>query len=247
MARRRRRSDVRGLPRLVRDDVLRLLPRAAAHPRLPDRSRLLVRVALEEREPALAGDVDLGEHDRQLRCVAALGNRAVVPRLRHTDRLGRRLHRQPRWICSARTACSPASPSSRSSRFTARRSSRLRTAGALATVPRPSPGGSRSPPRCSALAYLAWTVAVAMDRNDKDLLPARYSCRGRDRGARARGRLPVRGEDRARVRDDGASATISLVATLFVVAVPARNGLEHRLREQPHRGRRCVVPLRAHR
>ena len=45
--------------------------------------------------PALAVDVDVGEHDRQLRRVAALGDRAVVPRLRRPDRLGRRLHRQP--------------------------------------------------------------------------------------------------------------------------------------------------------
>ena len=45
--------------------------------------------------PALALDVDVGEHDRQLRCVAALGNRAVVPRVRRADQLGRRLHGRP--------------------------------------------------------------------------------------------------------------------------------------------------------
>ena len=38
-------SDVRGLPGLVRDDVLGLLPRAAAPPVLPDHPRRLVRVA----------------------------------------------------------------------------------------------------------------------------------------------------------------------------------------------------------
>ena len=45
LARRRRGRDVRRLPGVVRDDVLRLLPRAAAHPRAADRARGLVRVA----------------------------------------------------------------------------------------------------------------------------------------------------------------------------------------------------------
>ena len=58
LARRRRRSDVRGVPGLVRDDVLGLLHRAAAGARLPDRPRRLVRVAREEREPALAARLD---------------------------------------------------------------------------------------------------------------------------------------------------------------------------------------------
>ena len=45
LAGRRGRSDVRGVPGLVRDDVLRVLPRPAAHPLLPDRPRRLVRMA----------------------------------------------------------------------------------------------------------------------------------------------------------------------------------------------------------
>ena len=51
----RRRRDLRRLPGLVRDDVLRLLHRAAADPRPADRPRGLVRVAREARHPALAG------------------------------------------------------------------------------------------------------------------------------------------------------------------------------------------------
>ena len=39
LARGRRRRDLRGVPGLVRDDVLRLLPRAAADPRAADRAR----------------------------------------------------------------------------------------------------------------------------------------------------------------------------------------------------------------
>ena len=67
LARRRGRRDVRGVPGLVRDDVLGLLPRAAAHPLLPDHPRRLVRVAREERQPALARRLDRREHARQLR------------------------------------------------------------------------------------------------------------------------------------------------------------------------------------
>ncbi len=95
LARRGRRRHVRGVPGLVRDDVLGLLPRAPAHPLLPHRPRRLVRVALEERDASLAVDVDVGEHDRQLRRVAALGDRTLVSRVRRPDRLGRRLHRRP--------------------------------------------------------------------------------------------------------------------------------------------------------
>ena len=54
LARRRRRRDLRRLPGLVRDDVLGLLPRAAARPLLPDRPRRLVRVA-RRRARARAG------------------------------------------------------------------------------------------------------------------------------------------------------------------------------------------------
>ena len=54
LARGRRRRDVRRVPGLVRDDVLRLLHRAAADPRAADRPRGLVRVAREARRLALA-------------------------------------------------------------------------------------------------------------------------------------------------------------------------------------------------
>src|SRR5262245_41073167 len=58
LARRRGRGDVRSLPRLVRDDVLGLLPGVPAAPLLPDRPRRLVRVARKEREPGLAPCLD---------------------------------------------------------------------------------------------------------------------------------------------------------------------------------------------
>ena len=54
LARRRRRRDVRGVPGLVRDDVLRLLHRAAARPRAADRPRGLVRVTRSPSTPMRA-------------------------------------------------------------------------------------------------------------------------------------------------------------------------------------------------
>ena len=39
-------------------------------------------------------------------------------------------------------------------------------------MPRAAARGLSSPPRSSARAFLAWTVAVAVDRNDKRRLPA---------------------------------------------------------------------------
>ena len=97
MARRRRRRDVRGVPDLVRDDVLGLLHRPAARSLLPDHPRGLVRVALEEREPALADGLALGERGRQLRRIADLGRRARQPPLRRPDQLERRFHAADFW------------------------------------------------------------------------------------------------------------------------------------------------------
>ena len=93
LARRRRRRDVRGLPGLVRDDVLRLLHRPAAAARVPDRARALVRVARAARALALARPLGLGEHDRQPRRRADLGRRVLEPALRRADQLQRRLRR----------------------------------------------------------------------------------------------------------------------------------------------------------
>ena len=138
---------------------------------LPDHSGRLVRVALEERDSRLAVDVDVGEHDRQLRRVAALGHRAVVPRLRRPDRLRTATSPATSWTSSARTACSRESRSWRSSRSTGRRSSRSARRASCATAPRRAARKLAIPAAVLAAVYLAWTVAVAMDRNDKDLFP----------------------------------------------------------------------------
>ena len=106
--------------------------------------------------------------------------------------------------------------------------------------------------RLAIPAAVARRCVPRLDRRGRDgsqrqgSLPARDSCRGRDRGARAGGRLPVREEHRARVRDDGARDDLAR-GDAVRVALPARDGVEHRLREQPHRRRRGVVALRARR
>ena len=48
----------------------------------------------------------------------------------------------------------------------------LRTGGELCDAPPPRRDGSASRPRSSSRGFLAATVAVAVDRNDRDVLPA---------------------------------------------------------------------------
>ena len=123
LARRRRRRDLRRLPGLVRDDVLGLLPRAAAHPRLPDRPRASRSSgARRARRPRWRAVVDVGEHDRELRRVADLG-RSGSSNLLYGVPIDseRRLHRQPSGISSARTrVLAGRRGRARSSRSTAR-------------------------------------------------------------------------------------------------------------------------------
>ena len=95
-----------------------------------------------------------------------------------------------------------------------------------------------------AAVYLAWTVAVAMDRNEKDLfppvVPAALGIAALvlavvfvyDRSQRPGLRDDRRSRDRA--RRDAVHRPLS-----------ARHGLEHGIPEQPHRGRRLVDALRA--
>ena len=187
--------------------------------------------------------MDVGEHDRQLRRVAALGNRAVVPPLRHPDRLGRRLHRQPPG--SVQPVQRVRGHRRRGAVRVPRRDVPHAPDGGstCAAVPRPSRDGLRSPAPCSPLRTSCWTVAVAMDRNDKDLFPPALPAALGIAALAPRGRVRLRGEHWPRVRDDRARNDLAR-GDAVRVAVPARDGVEHRLREQPHRRQRGVVPLR---
>ena len=77
-------------------------------------------------------------------------------------------------------------------------------------------------------------------------LPARAPGRPRDRGPRARRPLHPARTQRKGVRDDGARDHRSGRDPVHE-PLSARDGLEHRLREQPHRRQRVVVALRARR
>ena len=73
LAARRRRGDLRRVPRVVREPVLRLLPRAAAHPRRADRARGGLRVPRQDRQRPLAPQLGPRDHRRARRCPRCCG------------------------------------------------------------------------------------------------------------------------------------------------------------------------------
>ena len=166
------RRDLRRVPGLVRDDVLRPLHRAAGRPLLPDHPRDLVRVALEEHEPALAEGVALGERGRQLRRLADLGRRAS---------------RTCSTACrSTRAATSPGRSGTCSTGTRVLGGARGRGDLRLPRGDLPHAAHARRPARargprrrsssrCSrrslGAAFLILTVVVAVDRNDKNVFP----------------------------------------------------------------------------
>ena len=81
----RGRRDLRGLPRLVREPLLGLLPRAVPDPRRADRPRRLVRVLGQGGLAALARHVGVDRRDRQLPRGAAVGRRLGGHRPRRAD------------------------------------------------------------------------------------------------------------------------------------------------------------------
>ena len=158
-------------PGLVRDDVLRVLPRPAARARLPHRPRRLVRVAGEERDARAGGRSGRGRTRSAAsapRSSGASGSRTSSTESRSTPTATSPATSR---ISSARTPSSPGSRSCCCSRSTARRFLTLRTTGDLHER---APTAARRLAIPAALVggcFLAWTVAVAIDRNDKDLFP----------------------------------------------------------------------------
>ena len=170
---------VRRVPGVVRDDVLGLLHRAAADPRAADRPRGLIRVAREERGPALAGRLDVGEHDRQRRRVVHLGRSAGQPPARRAAHLltpvrGRlprpvqRLHRarrpRPSCACSRCTErptsrCAP--PATCASERAATRTA-ARPCSPPSSASRSSPGRSSSPTIATSGASLPAPIPAAL-------------------------------------------------------------------------------------
>ncbi len=120
----------------------------------------------------------------------------------------------------------------------------LRTTGELCSRAEGAARKLAIPAAVLGAVYLAWTVAVAMDRNDKDLFPPVLPAALGIAALALATRLPLHRTQRASVRDDRARDDLAR-GDAVRLALPARDGVEHRLREQPDRRRRRVVSLRA--
>ena len=243
LARHGRRRDVRGVPGLVRDDVLGLLPRAAARPLLPDHPRGLVRVALEGRVAALAHDLALGERGRQLRRVADLGRRPRQPALRRADQLERRLRRQ---------LLGPVQRLHRARRRDDRAAVRL----PRRDVPddphgrRPLRAGGRD--GAAALGRGRRRSARSSSPGPSTWPPtrttrtsSRRSCRRSSASPRSCSRVVFVYRRRSGSAFAATAARPCLGGDDLHEPLPARDGVEHRVLEQPHRRRRGVGPLHA--
>ena len=238
VAGRGRRRHVRRLPGVVRDDVLRALPGAAAGAAGADGARRGVRVPGQERRSSLAGDVDMVPDARQPADPAADRRRPRRPAERPADRLPPRLHRQllrpahplrpvdgghaARAVPAARRHVPEAAHHGRAARAGGRRRAaaglggdraggRLRGLDALRRRPYPGPGTR---------------AGAGGDRG-------RVRCAaGRQRPRRLGLHLLGGGDCR-----DG---RLDLHRP-----VPARDGVQHQRRLQPDREQRRLRPLRA--
>ncbi len=147
-----------------------LLPRLAARPLLPDHPRGVVRVAVEEHEPAVARGLDVGECDRQLRRRARLGDRALRPALRHPARLERRLHGTFWDLFNGYTVFAGLTVVV-FFMFHGAVFLTLRTTGDLCRRAITAARMLALPAAALAAAFAILTVVVAVDRNDKSVFP----------------------------------------------------------------------------
>ena len=168
MARDGRRRYLRRFSCLVRDDVLGLLPGAPARPLLPDHPGRLVRMAHKSPKRALASGLDVGQHGRELRGVVRLGSRPLGPAVRRPDRLERgllgRLRRPLQPLHGARRDLHGAPL-----RLPRRDVSHIRTTGELCERAARAARTLSLAATVVGAGFLAWTVAVAVDRNDRSL------------------------------------------------------------------------------
>ena len=245
LARRRRRCHLRRVPGLVRDDVLGLLPRPPAHPRSSSSSassrssgaRRARRPAGGRRGPGRTRSAASAR-----RCSGASGSSCLVygvPIDSDGDFTGNLLDLFSPYTRVRRNRCRGALRVPRSDVPHAPHDRR---------AARPRRGGraeARDSCRCRlARCILVWTVAVAMDRNDKDLFPPVLPAA---LGIAALALAIVFLYTGANGRAFAMTATRDDLARCDAVrlALSARDGVEHRLREQPDRRRRRVVALRA--
>ena len=176
-------------------------------------------MAREERDAGLAGDVDLGQHDRQLRRVAVCGgsgcraSSTARPIDSEGDFTGNLLDLFSPYSVFAGIAVVALFAFHGATFLT------LRTMGDLRARSETVARRLAIPGAVLAAAYLVWTVVIAMDRNDKDLFPpALPAALGVVALALAVVFVLTRSYGRAFAAT--ALAAISLVATLFVSLYP---------------------------
>ena len=143
---------------------------AAAHPRAADRARALVRVARARRRRPLARRLALGEHREQRRRAVPVGRRAGQPPVRHPAR--RRTATSPGTssTCSTPTRSRPGVAVVLLFALHGATFLSLRAEGALRERAAVAARRLSVPVALVVAAFLAWTVAVAVDRNERDLL-----------------------------------------------------------------------------
>ena len=242
LARHRGRRDVRGLPGLVRDDVLGLLHRAAARPRLPDHPRVSFEWRDEEREPGAGGASGLwanaiGSFGAALIWGIGLSNLLYgVPIDSSGDFAGGFWDLFNGYTVLGGIAVVLLFAFHGATFLT------LRTTGDLCERAGRGRPAARDPAAAVGGAFLVWTVAVAVDRNDKNVFPPLLPPRSRIAALVARRRLRLRRRRNGWAFALTAVGAIALRRDALHEPLPARDGLEHRLRQQPHR--RATPPRR---
>ena len=167
VAARRRRRDLRGVPRVVRHPLQRLLPAAAADPGRADRARCRVRVprqARRRRAGGRAGTWRSSSAPASRRCCGAWRSPTSCAACRST-RTGSTSAASS--TCSTPTPCSAGRPRCCSSSPTARCSSPSRPTARSGTRPAASPPGSGWSPRrwpSRSSSGPSWTRATSAPR-----------------------------------------------------------------------------------
>ena len=230
LAARRRRRHLRRVPRVVREPVLRLLPRAAAHPGRADRARGRVRVPRQDRR-ATAG-------------AAAGTSRSSIGSARARPALGRRVRQHRARACrSTPTTSTPARCFTLLNPYAllGGLATLLLFAAARRRVPRPQDrrrrprAGPRPAPLRLGAARGAWSAAASWSGPSSphgtrlDRLPASLVAAGALRRRRC---CSPAGAARAGRSLCTAAAIVGRHGDAVRVALPGRPALEHRPRRQ---------------
>ena len=239
------RRDVRRLPGLVRDDVLGLLPRAAARSLLP-RSSACVSFEWRAKGESRAGGGS-GSGPTRSAASAPRSSGASPSRPFCTGSRSTRAATSPASFCDLFNLYTVLGgiPSSLLFAFHGATYLTLRTTGDLCERAAPRRAADRSRRGVVVAGFLAWTVAVAVDRNDKDVFPPLVPALLGIAALSRRGAVHDASPKRLAFALTGVG-NLALVATAVHEPLPARDGLEHRFRATASRSTNAVLqPLHA--